>query len=184
MIPSRSSDLAEISRACANLQERLRILSMPARTVQRGEWELLSADVRPLIPEWLISIHSEFALCGSELQTSQPDSGYTLQFEFSTPLDLKPYLSEDHYYRQLLMDGLFPLGSAENGNLWVLKDPETPKGSIYWFDLSSWDGSPAGYHNALTFAAPRLSVLLCCMEITLNCRKSGEEAMWVRPPTL
>src|SRR5712671_3690794 len=155
---------AELAKAAANLEERLRLLRAPSRKIPKAKWNALSPEMKAAIPTWIPLLLSQYALASVILEYPDKVEAYRRSFQFAHPEDYKFLCEEDGLYWQLWQAGFVPFARDEHGNVWVIDGNGTATGQVFYYDYSSQDPSRSPAEgNGLIFASSRLEFLFASM---------------------
>jgi hypothetical protein len=173
----------ELHRACKNLCERFEMLGIKTVTVPRGEWDVLPLEIQQAVPAWLREIHATYPLGHSVLRTVEWNDNSGRDLRFFLPQDMTA-LFREYFHHRLIKFGYCPFADEGNQVLntddcWVFRIKDGTAASIYWLSATAWDGSEEGLKDALTYASPRLALLLCSMELGGNSIETPPPVMWV-----
>ena len=170
--------LGELHRACELLEARLKILSIETKKIAPDEWDILPEAARSQIPDWLIEIHSTFGISNCLLASQDPNTEYTVGFQFLGPSELMQGMQEGDEYHTFLTHGILPLGMESDGNLWVMRANQNLNSPIFLYKSTRWDGQLSHFSSAADFAASRLAILITSMEISFYSAEPSNELMW------
>src|SRR5947208_560784 len=108
-MPQHLQLFPELVRAGRNLEERLNIVGIPGKIIPSSGWELLSEDIRMLIPQWLPELLSIYHLAGVWLQFDfQRWESRSDLLGFLYPQEYAALFSDESPVRDLIGYGFFP----------------------------------------------------------------------------
>jgi hypothetical protein len=157
------TELVNVARC---LEERLRVLKVESRRIAQAEWDTLPADIRQVVPEWIVQLLANHALAGGFLTYPDATSPFDRGFSFWDPTEVLRNLEADSIYRPLIEFGFSPFADENDGNVWVAAVDNGPLAPIYLLELSAWSGRRPVEGEELVFASSRLALLLASMAVS------------------
>src|SRR5580698_7045127 len=76
----------DLIKAARSLEERFQILGVPTRRLPQAQWDMLSEDIRAVIPAWVPALLSNYAIAGAWLEFAPlEETSSTGMFQFFWP---------------------------------------------------------------------------------------------------
>jgi ankyrin repeat protein len=133
-VPGEIALPAELVAVATALEKQFATLGIPSRKIAPTEWNSLPAEIRDVVPRWLMELQTKYALTGPSLECTLESAEWAQYFDFSPP----SFYAEGWTMNPEFIDqGFTVIGMGEDGDLWLIGTKESPLSRIYLFDLSA-----------------------------------------------
>jgi ankyrin repeat protein len=152
----------ELIKAAESLEQRVRLLKVPARKVPLAEWNLVPQNIHDLIPNWIPTLLANFNLHGAvlEFQNNSENATWPRYFYIWGPAEYARNLSGKSRYcfaDEFIADGLVMISDESDGDVWLTSISGGPSSPIYLFNVSGHEKS---------IASSRIDLLMSSMTVS------------------
>ncbi len=157
----------DLINTARDLERQFDSLSVNCRKVPLDEWNVLSAEVKALIPSWLVELLANHRLSGPLLERPHEYQEWERYFRFWSPATYLQRVTPNDpvasckngwwLTEEMIRAGFIPLCDESDGDLWATSLTGDASSPVYLYDLSGDERRMVAENMALFLAGCKVS---------------------------